>query len=66
MIEKFKMKMLPGGYVEITWQGIVVAKGRPWINDPELEGYSALVQHLWGREEYYDHILLIEGDIIDS
>ncbi len=54
MIEKFKIKSLPGGYVEVTWQGIRVAKGRPWIKDSNTEGYSELIRYLWDRHEYYD------------
>ena len=52
-MDKFSIQATPGGFLEVRWKGVLVCKGRPWIEDPALNGYSELLLKILEDERNY-------------
>ena len=53
-MDKFLLTFKDGGFVEVSWRGIILAEGRPWISDPNSEGYSKLLLAVWNDKNTFE------------
>lgn len=47
----FDLEYTDSGYVLISYKGIFIGGGRPWIKELGQIGYSALLQKIWEEKE---------------
>lgn len=53
-LPKFKFDLKPGGFVRVFLDGLEVASGKPWIQNPGDQDYSALLVKLWNRPDLWE------------